>query len=359
MTKGFWKTGAIILLSSTTLGKAVSLQAQTCAVAPTCESLGYTMTATNCTGKKALKCPFDTNKLYCVTEAGLANVNLGDVMFSDHTTSSPYTYIAKTPIGVVIGKTSDSLIIAMKDNRGTTTKGPFRFSAVWSGKIEGKNGAGSGGYASTNYQNLLQPVYEELKDWQNSDDGQSISKIMNKWEDAPLSGTLADYGAQYVSGRWSGSDVNKPASAPLPDDFNVEGIFFAPADVFRRCNSFKTAGTVAGDWYVPSSKELENYGIAYINFTTTKYENKYLSVEGLAPFVGYLYTANFSVVAQYSSLYTSLLYRENAQSYSGGFHYQLPEYMMYIRNVEVREDGSVKVYNGGYPKLVCVTKIKI
>ena len=40
--------------------------AQTCAVVPTCEDLGYTFSATNCNGKKILKCPFDQTKFFCL-----------------------------------------------------------------------------------------------------------------------------------------------------------------------------------------------------------------------------------------------------------------------------------------------------
>ena len=41
-------------------------QAATCAVAPTCEQLGYVQSSSDCAGaKNILKCPFDLSKLYC------------------------------------------------------------------------------------------------------------------------------------------------------------------------------------------------------------------------------------------------------------------------------------------------------
>ena len=40
--------------------------AQTCTAAPSCEEMGYTQSASDCTGKISLRCPFDTSKLSCV-----------------------------------------------------------------------------------------------------------------------------------------------------------------------------------------------------------------------------------------------------------------------------------------------------
>ena len=36
-----------------------------CIVQPTCEELGYTQTATQCTGKTSVKCPFDETTVFC------------------------------------------------------------------------------------------------------------------------------------------------------------------------------------------------------------------------------------------------------------------------------------------------------
>ena len=43
-------------------------QATECTPAPDCASLGYSKTATDCKGVDAIKCPFDTSKLYCQKE---------------------------------------------------------------------------------------------------------------------------------------------------------------------------------------------------------------------------------------------------------------------------------------------------
>lgn len=64
--------------------------AQTCAVPPSCETLGFTLAATDCVGKTILKCPFDQNKIYCPSDIETAKTYaLGD------------TYISK---GVAIGR---------------------------------------------------------------------------------------------------------------------------------------------------------------------------------------------------------------------------------------------------------------
>ena len=55
--------GAMLLL--TTAFSAFSVNAQTCAVPPTCESLGYDKSADECVDKAVLKCPFDENKIFC------------------------------------------------------------------------------------------------------------------------------------------------------------------------------------------------------------------------------------------------------------------------------------------------------
>lgn len=58
--------GAMLLL--TTAFSAFSANAQTCAVPPTCESLGYDKSADECVDKAVLKCPFDENKIFVPTE---------------------------------------------------------------------------------------------------------------------------------------------------------------------------------------------------------------------------------------------------------------------------------------------------
>lgn len=53
---------ALVLALSLTAGVAT---AQVCATQPTCEGLGFTQKASDCTGNLVLKCPFDTSKVFC------------------------------------------------------------------------------------------------------------------------------------------------------------------------------------------------------------------------------------------------------------------------------------------------------
>ena len=54
---------ALGLILTTSISKATE-----CTPAPDCASLGYSKTATDCKGVDAIKCPFDTSKLYCQKE---------------------------------------------------------------------------------------------------------------------------------------------------------------------------------------------------------------------------------------------------------------------------------------------------
>ncbi|MBE6453239.1 MAG: hypothetical protein E7012_07125 [Alphaproteobacteria bacterium] len=62
-------TSIMILLSSSSLAQ------DSCMVSPSCESLGYTKSATDCVGKKAISCPFDTTLFYC-PESGFSEYPL-------------------------------------------------------------------------------------------------------------------------------------------------------------------------------------------------------------------------------------------------------------------------------------------
>ena len=56
-------SSALGLILTTSISKATE-----CTPAPDCASLGYSKTATDCKGVDAIKCPFDTSKLYCQKE---------------------------------------------------------------------------------------------------------------------------------------------------------------------------------------------------------------------------------------------------------------------------------------------------
>ena len=57
-----------------------------CAVPPTCDELGYTMTTSDCSGMATLKCPFDQTKVFCgepVLPAAVVTCTVGAVLYND------------------------------------------------------------------------------------------------------------------------------------------------------------------------------------------------------------------------------------------------------------------------------------
>lgn len=54
------------LCSAFLISGAVQVQAaDNCTVTPDCESLGYTKTASQCSGQASIKCPWNTSKVFC------------------------------------------------------------------------------------------------------------------------------------------------------------------------------------------------------------------------------------------------------------------------------------------------------
>lgn len=89
------------------LAFSFNVQAQSCAVPPTCDALGYTKTASDCSGMSVLKCPFDQSKIFCVTtdevpgQIGSCGIpEIGDILYSDMSCSSSLIK-EKFPIGVI------------------------------------------------------------------------------------------------------------------------------------------------------------------------------------------------------------------------------------------------------------------
>lgn len=93
--------GAMLLLAAFSVDKA---KAQTCVQPPSCDSLGYTMTAAQCSSAaKFLKCPHDQSKMFCLSQQeidGNTVGHVGDILYSDKTFSTEMIK-SKTPIGVV------------------------------------------------------------------------------------------------------------------------------------------------------------------------------------------------------------------------------------------------------------------
>lgn len=72
------------LFGLTVLLAASTASAQTCVKAPDCAEIGFTKTAADCEGKTILKCPFDTNQVYCPGyEESTKTYKVGDTYYKD------------------------------------------------------------------------------------------------------------------------------------------------------------------------------------------------------------------------------------------------------------------------------------
>ena len=131
--------GAMLLL--TTAFSAFSANAQTCAVPPTCESLGYDKSADECSGLAQLKCPFDQSKYFCTAyrNAGEGEpIAVGDIAYSDGTYSA-VPIPTKIPVGVVYS--TSGLIVALSPYKTNVNPGSgLSATACQSFITNGKNG---------------------------------------------------------------------------------------------------------------------------------------------------------------------------------------------------------------------------
>lgn len=95
--------GAMLFMTAFSVGAS---RAQTCIQPPSCDTLGYTMTADQCgDAVKFLKCPLDQSKMFCLTQEEIdpgSSGNAGDILYEDHTTRAEYVYVVDNrAIGVV------------------------------------------------------------------------------------------------------------------------------------------------------------------------------------------------------------------------------------------------------------------
>lgn len=82
---------------------------------PSCASLGYDKSTSDCTDQPSLKCPFDNSKLFCIPATTSSSCRIGDILYSDKSCNNNVV-ASKTAIGVVFD-TTYRLAIAL-----TTTK---------------------------------------------------------------------------------------------------------------------------------------------------------------------------------------------------------------------------------------------
>ncbi len=89
------------LLAGVSVAVLTSFNTQATCVPADCSAMGYTKSASDCDGSDMIKCPFDTNKVWCVATGGsAANPVPGMILYSDGTISND-VISSKTPVGVV------------------------------------------------------------------------------------------------------------------------------------------------------------------------------------------------------------------------------------------------------------------
>ena len=204
------------LLYSSALALGLSGVAEAaCIQTPTCSSLGYTSTS-SCTG--GTKCPFgnawnctasdlndkieELEKIIEDTEQGSTNCNIGDIYFSDKTCSSTNVN-GKTPIGVVIYKTSDGHGQVLALNH----MGPFSWA-----------------FAGTDLPELT--------------NRESTTDARNDFESCQNTGIILKY-----------ADLKTSIELDYGTAVNLEDVDFPAA---RAVNAYTTKGTKRGDWCLPA-----------------------------------------------------------------------------------------------------------
>ena len=93
-----------------------------CPVFPTCEEMGYTMTATDCSGRATLKCPSDHAKVFCIADSS-AECQIGSVLYNDLKCYDEAPS-GKTAVGVVFD-TSKRLAISLSTGLNNVQWGSY------------------------------------------------------------------------------------------------------------------------------------------------------------------------------------------------------------------------------------------
>lgn len=250
--KRILEAGLVIITFS--LGFAPNVWAQSCAIAPTCESLGYTMSSTDCEGHNFLKCPFDTTVGYCdmgssESSSKCEEPTVGGFLFSDMSCSTALSK-DKTVIGVIFDA-EYRLALALDEQTGPLT--------------------------TTNFKEDPNIPYDHLHE-QYDFSGKNKTKILME---ACQTQNISCPGIEYVS-------------------------------------SYKTAGTNAGDWYLPAYGELYEMLISVdplLNKSLSMVGGKLITVETSysAYDIGYFSSTIITFRTDYTTTTTLNVYRESNQ----------------------------------------------
>lgn len=226
--KKIYKSGTG-LLTLALLFASNSSKAQTCAVIPSCDQLGYDRTLSEC-ASSALPCPFDKTKYFCLTTDELNeiagkgvcdNPNVGDILYSDMSCSTELVS-GKTPIGIIFN-TTFRLAIALNESEPV----PAGYG------IEFGNG-NSGG----------------------------IAHVCANIDYDTTSGFDGFWLSSHVGGDWSGK-INTKQLIMANEERNLNDSYIG-FDINFDCpwldyiSAYSTVGTKPGEWYIPAISELDD-----------------------------------------------------------------------------------------------------
>lgn len=103
-----------------------------CQSAIDCTTLGYTMSETECSGLKTIKCPFDTSKVFCrqkISRIVKTCDKVGDILYGSGKCAIDINYLTDIPIGIVFD-TERQLAIALTNVKKDGSAGDE--AMIWS-----------------------------------------------------------------------------------------------------------------------------------------------------------------------------------------------------------------------------------
>lgn len=231
MTKEFCK---IMLLAGTILCAGISAaNAQTCSTPPSCAALGYTKAKDDCKGIQSLQCPFDTSKYYCFSVAELppeynaqGEIAVGAILYSDGTIYKSLKP-GKEPIAIVFD-VENRLAVALLDQLVTRQLVNISSIAIPGLKNEG-----------------VDSITCRIKCPSDKIQTNPMGKYCSASIHVPMFSSAAIVNVPWSS---NGRDNTKIIS-----DYCKAKAITCPGIDF--INNYKTAGTSAGQWFIPSMKE--------------------------------------------------------------------------------------------------------
>ena len=207
-----------------------------CVPAPDCASIGYT--ETSCSGD-SLKCPFDTSKLFCVPcDSSYKYDCSGDNITGGVGSSCGGKYISCSCSG---NATFDNGNCIETCSNTACTVGAIYYSD---------------GTCCSNVLSVKTAIGVVVKDNALVMSQRSSSKMA--WSTVHVDTSLYNY-EDSTDAKEDFNGKSNTVTIMTDDTNNVAA---------KYCNDYTTAGTNAGDWYLPAAGELYSY--VYGNYTTIK-----------------------------------------------------------------------------------------